>query len=112
MTEKIINVCKDFSTDPWGRFVTDNPLSSGEAFRKEYLLQAFKENDKVTVDFSDLEYVPDSSFLGEAFIGLVKSDHFSYEEVLSKLNILPKDGFYPELIKRLFMLAKNENVIL
>ena len=112
MKEININVGKDFSSDPWGRYVSDNPISSGQAFREQFLVNAFKSAEKVTVDFSGLEYIPDSSFLGEAFVGLVKVDNFSYDEVLNKLVILPKDGFYPELIARLFSLAKNENLIL
>ena len=111
MKEIKINVCKEFSTDPWGRHISDNPLSSGEAFRKNFLVKAFTENDRVTIDFSDLEYVPDSSFLGESFVGLVKENGFSYDDVLNKLDVLPKDGFYPELINRLITLAKNEKVI-
>lgn len=112
MKEITINIFKDFSTDPWGRYISDNPISSGQLFRENFLIKAFSENDKVIVDFSGLEYVPDSSFIGEAFVGLNKVNHLSYEEILKKLEILPKDGFYPELVKRIINLARNENIII
>ena len=40
MKEIKINVCKDFSTDPWGRHISDNPLIIGQAYREELRLKA------------------------------------------------------------------------
>lgn len=111
MSEIIIDVA-EFSNDPWGRDESDNTVSSGRAFRLEYLLDAFKNeaNTKITVDFSRLDLIPDTAFLGGAFVGLVKEDGFSYENVLSRLNILPKDNFLPPLVQRILELAQKEEI--
>ncbi|HHF4684764.1 TPA: hypothetical protein ACPOY2_001823 [Haemophilus influenzae] len=109
MTDKYINVL-DFSDDPWGRDESDNPETSGAAFREQYLVDAFKYNDTVTVDFSSLQDIPDSAWLGGAFVGLVKKDGFSYKEVFDKLQILPNDDFYPKMIFRILELAKEEEI--
>lgn len=99
-----------FSDDPWGRSIEENPDSSGEVFRNKILRDAFRNNDTVIVDFSKLSSIPDSAFLGGAFVGLVKFDGFSYDEILQKLVILPNDGYYPKLITRILTLAKEEEI--
>lgn len=107
--ETYIDVNK-FSNDPWGRDASDNPDSSGELFRQTCLVNAFQQSNKVTVDFSHLEMIPDSGFIGEAFVGLVKKENFSYKEVYEKLKVLPEDGFYPNLVFRILDLAKKEEI--
>ncbi|MBH2056315.1 DUF4325 domain-containing protein [Neisseria meningitidis] len=99
----------EFSNDPWGRSVEDNPDSNGNDFRKRFLTDAFRTADKVTVDFSKLRDVPDSAFLGGSFVNLIKEDGFSYDEVLQKLVILPADGFLPQLVRRIIELARDEH---
>ena len=107
--ETVIDIL-DFSDDPWGRtYEEDNPTSNGNAFRTAFLTDAFRKYDKVTVDFSKLRDVPDSAFLGGAFVNLIKEDGFTYEEVLDKLVVLPDDGYYPKLIRRIIELARDEN---
>lgn len=99
----------EFSNDPWGRTDEDNPISNGNAFRRQFLTEAFRIHDTVTVDFSKLRDVPDSAFLGGSFVNLIKEDGFSYDEVLRKLIILPDDGFYPKLVRRIIELARDEH---
>ncbi|WP_424411429.1 STAS-like domain-containing protein [Pasteurella sp. PK-2025] len=105
------NVIKliDFSSDPWGRDASENPESNGEMFRKQYLVDAFKTQDSVVVDFSDLDLIVDSSFIGSAFIGLVKKEGFHYDEILSKLHILPEDSIYPHMINTMFSIEKQKD---
>ena len=111
MSEITIDVSA-FSDDPWGRDENDNPTTNGRAFRQQYLLEAFNNanNERITVDFSNLDFIPDSAFLGGAFVGLIKENQFSYENVLTRLNILPKDGYLPELVKRILELARDEEI--
>lgn len=111
MSELTIDVSA-FSNDPWGRDENDNPTTNGRAFRQQYLLGAFNDaaNKKITVDFSKLDFIPDSAFLGGAFVGLAKENGFSYEDILNRLDILPKDGYFPELVKRILELAQEEEI--
>lgn len=85
MSEKVINIGKCFSAVPAGRLKTDGP-NSGERFRDEILVPALKENDSVVVELSDIEGVG-SSFLEEAFGGIIRNHLLSYQELNSKLKI-------------------------
>ncbi|WCM91755.1 STAS-like domain-containing protein [Acidovorax sp. NCPPB 2350] len=60
---------------------------TGEAFRLKLLTPAFKDPviDLIEVDFTEAE-VPGSSFLDEAFAGLLRAG-FLYEEIRRKLKI-------------------------
>ncbi len=105
MTKIKINV-KEFSDDPFGRDDNDGPFN-GDKFRREYLSKAFKEYDKVIVDFSGLQAFPGTSFIGSAFIGLMTRDGVPYEMIRSKLDVLPKDSVYPESINMILELQKH-----
>lgn len=104
-TIKVLN----FSDDPWGRDASENPVSNGEKFRKEWVLPAVREFDHVTVDFSDLMVIPDSSFLGEAFIGLVKKEGYSYDDVKNKITILPAESIYSSSVENMLSVAQRED---
>ena len=85
MTTRTINIAKDFSQTPAGRFVTDGPYS-GERFRNEILLPALKNSDEVVVNMTGV-FGYGSSFLEEAFGGLVRKCLFNRDELLRKMKI-------------------------
>lgn len=86
---KIINVAKDFSDEPIGRFPSDAEYN-GQRFRDEYLFPALSKFDKVIVDFDGVEGCG-SSFLEEAFGGLVRTNKLSKEDVLRRLELISKE---------------------
>ncbi len=97
---KTINIAKDFSETPLGRYVTDGKFS-GERFRDEFLVPALKVGP-LTVEIDDTEGYG-SSFLEEAFGGLVRKRHFSADELKNRLRIKsssPAFGVYEGLIWR------------
>lgn len=69
-----ISVAKDFSQKPFGRYLSDGKWS-GERFRKEVLLPTFQKhmNENVVVDLNGVARGFGSSFLEEAFGGLVRA---------------------------------------
>lgn len=71
MTTKTISLAVDFSPSPAGRFVADGPFP-GAVFRDNLLLPAIQNSDKVILDMMGTE-LPGSSFLEEAFGGLVRA---------------------------------------
>ena len=82
-----IMIAKDFSKTPFGRYVTDSP-NSAERFRKEILAPAFRGQEQpVEVDFSDISLGVGSSFLEEAFGGLVRKGKFS-KDFLQKVLVI------------------------
>lgn len=78
-----IDVAKDFSANPAGRFKTDGPFS-GEKFREEFLVPALKRSEATKI-LLDGTRGYGSSFLDEAFAGLVRVHGFQPDELSSKL---------------------------
>lgn len=96
MTAHTIHVAKDFSAHPAGRFRRHGPFT-GEVFREDFLRPALSRYDKVVVDFTGVGGVR-SSFLEEAFGGLVRCDVPQQE--LDKVNIVdPMYGIDVEVQK-------------
>lgn len=83
---KTIKVVKDFYDELIGRFPSDSDYN-GERFRNEYLAPALRDFDKVIVDFDGVEGYG-SSFLDEAFGGLVHALNLSKSDVLSRLSLV------------------------
>jgi len=85
----VINVATDFSDTPAGRFDVEGPFS-GERFRQSLLVPALRDYDEVIVDLNGVEGFG-SSFLEEAFGGLVRLHLFSKEDLAQKLKFLTDD---------------------
>jgi hypothetical protein len=86
---KVINVAKDYSEEPIGRFPTDSDFN-GQKFREEYLLPALRKFDKVIVELDGAEGYG-SSFLDEAFGGLVRVDKLSKQDILNRLELVSEE---------------------
>ena len=84
-----ISVLADFSDDPFGRFPSDsNPEfgdSSGESFRNRHMKPALEKYSRVHVDLNGNIY--GSSWLEEAFGGLVRKGYFRANELKQKLTV-------------------------
>lgn len=86
MDKKLISIAKDFSKFPAGRYYDDGPFP-GQKFREEFLIPAFKTSNKIVVDLDGtLGY--GSSFLEEAFGGLIRVHHLTLKEIKDKLTII------------------------
>lgn len=87
-----ISIAKSFSEAPAGRYLTDGPYS-GQRFREEILFPALQENDSVAVDLDGtLGY--GSSFLEEAFGGLIREQGMTLNELNNKLQIKSSRQLY------------------
>lgn len=107
MTFKLISVARDFSKAPAGRFVTDGPFP-GETFRDQILVPAFKECQTVVVDLNGTAGYG-SSFLEEAFGGLVRRGH-SEEELQRRMKLESERQSYVERIWAYIHKAEAEGV--
>lgn len=89
MTVHVVDM-KDFSKAPFGRYSGDGTVN-GEAFRRKHLTKYFLNPtvDKVVVKLDSVTpgYEYGSSFLEEAFGGLVRVDHLRSRDVLRKLEV-------------------------
>ena len=94
MSEKTIVIAQDFSPFPGGRFRNDGP-NSGERFRDELLIPALKEFERVIVILDGTEGFG-SSFLDEAFGGIIRNTGFSSDDLHTKLIIASDDPSYSD----------------
>lgn len=99
MSNIIISVAKQYSVAPAGRYVVDGPYS-GERFREEFLYPAItglEAGTKVEVDLDGtLGY--GSSFLDEAFGGLLREHSITLSEIRSKLTVISTRPMYEKKI--------------
>lgn len=87
-----INIERDFSRSPGGRFIQDGSFS-GEEFRENFLIPALEKaissNDILNIELDgDLGY--GSSFLEESFGGLIRKN-YKLDVVLNHLKIQAKE---------------------
>lgn len=88
MTQPVVNVARDFSKYPAGRYLEDGP-ASGQAFRDKFLIPALKESRQLTIELDGTRGYG-SSFLEEAFGGAVRA------------------GFTPNTVKQIFRLISED----
>ena len=89
-----ITIAKDFSDVPIGRYREDGD-ATGEEFREEWLrpnLEQASEGDPLIVDLNGAEGYP-SSFLEEAFGGLVRKGYFTAQKLKKILKIEAANGY-------------------
>ena len=100
-----INVGKDFSGHPIGRYREDGP-ESGQVFREDLLIPKLRElgsNEKLEIILDDEVEGYGSSFLVEAFAGVVKVGFMNSDELLKKLTFSYRDedfAFFETKIKQ------------
>ena len=82
---KHLGVAKDFARYPAGRYRIDGPYN-GERFREDFL-KPMLINDSVEVNLDGTRGYG-SSFLEEAFGGLIRSGQFTFTELENKLTIV------------------------
>ena len=85
MHKHTIDVAKDFSPRPFGRYRADGDRSA-EVFRDDKLIPAIREHDCVCVNLGGTNYYG-SSFLEETFGGLIRQG-FTKDELDKKLDIV------------------------
>ncbi len=90
---KIINVARDFTRFPAGRYQRNGGFS-GEEFRTRFLEEPLRNRETIRIEL-DGTIGYGSSFLEETFGGLVRSLHLPAEEILKHLEIDSND---PSLI--------------
>ena len=108
-----LNIAKEFSPVPIGRYKTDGD-KSGEVFLEDFLYpkvsDAMKRKEKLEIDFTGM-YGLSSSFLEEAFGGLVRKYNLSSVDILDTIVFLPEKShfdLYIDLVQEYIRDAKPE----
>jgi len=108
---KTINIGKDFSPDPAGRYRSDGN-SSGEAFREDHLKDAILKlapGEKLQIIIDDNVEGYGSSFLSEGFAGMVKFGYITADELLSKLDIVYTNADFEFYRDKILQYIKEAN---
>ena len=91
---KIINLVKDYSSSPYGRYSSevqqDEEDTTGENFRKNFLIPALEQYKQVHVDLTGYNRYA-RSFIDEAFGGLISSGEYSLSDLQGRLTYEHKD---------------------
>ena len=102
-----INIARDFSPFPAGRVRSDGP-DSGQRFREDFLAPVLLRGENLVVDIDGTEGYQ-TSFLEEAFGGLVRHGVVTKDELLARLTIVNNDEnyrIYRELILQFIKVAQ------
>lgn len=97
----LINIAQDFSDSPGARYYADGEYS-GQAFREELLIPAFKGGDDITINLDETEGYA-TSFLEESFGGLAR--HFKDINILEKLTFISEED--PALVGEIISYIKD-----
>lgn len=95
--EKMIEIARDFSPEPYGRYPEDSD-SNGTKFREEFLVPSLAQGT-VVVSLDGAEGYG-SSFLEEAFGGLVREHGFTPNDLRKRLEIISEED--PSLIAEIW----------
>ncbi len=98
MKKQLINIRNEFSRYPAGRYLSDGPYN-GERFREDFLIPALKDKTSQICIVLDGVRGYNSSFLDEAFGGLVRRG-YSADELLKRLQFESRDESLIVEIKR------------
>jgi len=104
LCKKQLDVGSEFSSLPSGRFYSDQTGSSGEQFREELLrkkLNELESGEKLLIILDENVEGYGSSFLVEAFAGMVKYGYMRKNELLSKLEFKFSDSDFDFFKKRI-----------
>ncbi|MEN7535976.1 STAS-like domain-containing protein [Aurantiacibacter flavus] len=86
-----IDIGRQFSRHPAGRFPSDGKYN-GESFRKKFLVTPLNVGENISIIFDNaIDY--GSSFLEEAFGGLIRIEGFSRDQVLNLITLETSDDF-------------------
>jgi len=99
MTEFGIKVAAEYSPTPLGRYRKHGEYS-GQRFREEFLIPALESHKKFYIDFDGVAGLP-SSFLEEAFGGLVRTGVITAKEFLARVSIRATNPSLSLALKRI-----------
>jgi len=104
-----IDIGKKFSTTPIGRYLSDSS-NSGERFREDFLVPSLKEGKVIVIIDTTEGY--GSSFMEEAFGGLVRVGHFTQEELKKLLSIQYEDPAFEVFEMQIWQYISEAKLIL
>ncbi len=104
----VINIAVDYTPFPGGRYPTDGK-GNGTTFRQRFLVPILKSGGHAEVILDGAMGYP-SSFLEEAFGGLVRSEGFEPEVVLKSFSFTARQPGFARFVEMIQSYVKSANV--
>ncbi len=105
----VINIAKDYTPNIGGRYIEDGEGNATE-FREKFLVPLLKKNEKIIIELDGVAGYA-SSFIDEAFGGLVRDENFSTEFVLDHIELSSLNGAYEGTKMRIVNYIKNPDEV-
>lgn len=86
---RTINIAEEFTRYPGGRYKSDG-AGNGTDFRENFLVPVLKDRERAKIILDGAAGYP-SSFLDEAFAGLVRNEGYSADEVLGAFEFIAQE---------------------
>lgn len=96
----MIDIAKEFSRTPAGRYLSDGP-SNGEKFREEFLVPNLLKYGTIDIKLDGTAGYP-SSFLEEAFGGLIRNRTLTAEEAHAKIRLIASSPDYKRYVNAIW----------
>lgn len=103
-----LDIAEVFSKHPAGRYAEDGPYS-GEKFREEILIPALAEYGEISIELDNTAGYG-SSFLEEAFGGLIRAHVASATDLRDRISLVTDDEALSEEIWEYVDQAEYNNV--
>jgi hypothetical protein len=100
LKDEMIDIAKEFSRTPAGRYFDDGP-ATGEKFREEFLIPQLKEYGSVEIILDGTAGYP-SSFLEEAFGGLIRKGVMTATEARQKIRLIAFSENYKRYVSAIW----------
>ncbi|WP_226557788.1 STAS-like domain-containing protein [Salipiger thiooxidans] len=100
-----INIANDYTRFPGGRYPEDG-AGNGTTFREDFLLPILEKGEGATVILDGAAGYP-SSFLDEAFAGLVRRHKFTPDQVLKAFHFVAKEPGYARFVPLIESFVKS-----
>ena len=97
MSIGMIHIAVEYSRYPGGRHISGGPFS-GEDFREKFLIPLWKKNERVIIELDGTRGYG-SSFLEEAFGGMVRAGYIKNDDDIGRLDLRTEDDFLKLEIK-------------
>ena len=104
MEQQVVRIA-EYTKFPGGRYIEDGE-GNATLFRTNYLLPPLRNKKTITVELDGVSGYP-SSFLDEAFGGLVREEGISSEDVLKYLHFHSEEGKNNGTIRRIIHYIKS-----
>jgi STAS-like domain of unknown function (DUF4325) len=108
-TQNIVyNIAKQFSVYPGGRDRNKGEYS-GQEFREDVLTPLLESNKEVTIELDGV-FTYGSSFLEEAFGGLIRHGVVTYKDFMKRIHFLTEKQYLTDQISYLLELSERSRV--